>query len=385
MAKKNELAKLTSIFGAVDKMNPDASILEDNNLSTVDEWISTGCYALNAIISGSLYKGIPKGRITGFAGPSMSGKTFIINKCIANAQKDGYIAAIWDSEVAVDKKGAVGVGVNPAKVKHYPVESVEDCRNQICATLDGLIKYNENLEEKDKMKLIISIDSLGNLASSKELKDAEAGKDATDTGTRAKAIKSMMRVLTYKAAKAKVPILFSNHIYEGMEMFPSLVKTQSGGKGPIYLASVLVQLSTRNEKTSENDGAVALANSHNISGVTLGALTIKNRFVPSFLKTELYLNFKTGLDPYAGLFELAEAFEVIKKAEKGYNFLFKGVSIGKKKEFEKSKEVWDKVMPDLEKVLNEKLCYGGGDSEEIEKIIDELEDDEDPNYVTDNE
>ena len=160
-------------------------------------------------------------------------------------------------------------------------------------------------------------------------------------------------------------------------MFPSLVKTQSGGKGPIYLASVLVQLSTRNEKTSENDGAVALANSHNISGVTLGALTIKNRFVPSFLKTELYLNFKTGLDPYAGLFELAEAFEVIKKAEKGYNFLFNGESIGRKKEFEKSKEVWEKIMPVLEKVLNEKLCYGGGgDSEDIATEIEELEDEE---------
>jgi len=190
-------------------------------------------------------------------------------------------------------------------------------------------------------------------------------------------IKSMMRVLTYKAAKAKVPILFSNHIYEGMEMFPSLVKTQSGGKGPIYLASVLVQLSTRNEKTSDNDGVVALANSHNISGVTLGALTIKNRFVPSFLKTELYLNFKTGLDPYAGLFELAEAFEVIKKAEKGYSYLFNGESIGRKKEFEKSKEVWDKVMPTLENVLNEKLCYGGGgDSDDIADEIEELESEE---------
>ena len=188
MAKKNDLSKMTAIFGAVDKMNPDASTLEDNNLSTVDEWISTGCYALNAIISGSLYKGIPRGRITGFAGPSMSGKTFIINKCIANAQKDGYIGVIWDSEVAVDKKGAVGVGVDPGRVKHYPVESVEDCRNQISTFLDAVIKQNENTEEKDRQKFIISIDSLGNLASSKELKDAEAGKDATDTGTRAKCL-----------------------------------------------------------------------------------------------------------------------------------------------------------------------------------------------------
>lgn len=363
---KNELSGLKDIFKSVDDLNPDAAVLDAATLSTAEDWIDTGSYALNAIISGSMYKGIPSGRITGFAGPSMAGKTLIMNKIMANAQKKGYIPVIWDSEVAVDKKSAEGAGMDTSRVKYYPVETIEDCRNQMCAFLDNVIKA-----DNPDLKFIVAIDSLGNLASSKEIKDAAAGKEAADVGQRAKAIKSMMRILTYKAAKAKVPILFSNHIYEGMEMFPTLVKTQSGGKGPIYLASVLVQLSTRNEKSSENPNEESVAIAHNISGVTLGALTVKNRFVPSYLKTELYLNFKTGLDKHAGLFEIAEAFGVIEKP--GRTVLYKGESLGYRKDLEKDPKFWEKIMPDLENTLQEKLCYGTASSVEIEEEVDNIE------------
>lgn len=352
MAKKTDsLAGLKDIFKSVDSLNPDAAILDSSTLSTAEEWIDTGSYALNAIISGSMYKGIPVGRITGFSGPSMTGKTLIMNKIMANAQKKGFVAVIWDSEVAVDKKGAENIGMDSSRTKYYPVETIEDCRNQIGTFLDNVIKVDD-----PDLKFIVSIDSLGNLASAKEIRDAGAGKDASDVGQRAKAIKSMMRVLTYKAAKARVPILFSNHVYDSMEMFPTLVKTQSGGKGPVYLASVLVQLSTKNEKTSENPNEQSIAISHNISGVTLGALTTKNRFVPSFLKTELYLNFKTGLDQHAGLFDIALAFGVIEKPTR--TIIYKGESLGYRKDLEKNQDFWDKIMPDLEKILLDKLCYG---------------------------
>jgi hypothetical protein len=256
--------------------------------------------------------------------------------------------------------------MDTTRVKYYPVETIEDCRNQMCAFLDNVIKA-----ENPDLKFIVAIDSLGNLASAKEIKDTTAGKEASDVGQRAKAIKSMMRTLTYKAAKAKVPILFSNHIYEGMEMFPTLVKTQSGGKGPIYLASVLVQLSTRNEKSSENPNEESVAISHNISGVTLGAMTVKNRFVPSYLKTELYLNFKSGLDKHTGLFEIAEAFGVIEKP--GRTVMYKGESLGYRKDLEKDPKFWEKIMPDLEKALQDKLCYGTSSSVDIEEEVNNID------------
>jgi len=365
---KNELDNLKDIFKSVDALNPDAEILDASTLSTADDWIDTGSYALNAIISGSVYKGIPSGRITGFAGPSMAGKTLIMNKIMANAQKKGYIPVIWDSEVAVDKKSAQNVGMDTSRVKYYPVETIEDCRNQMCTFLDNVIKARESNPD---LKFIATIDSLGNLASAKEIKDAASGKEAADVGQRAKAIKSMMRVLTYKAAKAKVPVLFSNHVYEGMEMFPTLVKSQSGGKGPIYLASVLVQLSTRNEKTADNPEEQSVAIAHNISGVTLGALTVKNRFVPNYLKTELYLNFKTGLNKHTGLFDIAEAFKVIEKP--GRTVMYKGESLGYRKDLENNPEFWTKIMPDLEQALQENLCYGKSSASEIEEEVDNIE------------
>jgi RecA/RadA recombinase len=364
--KKDELAHLKDIFASVDKLNPDAAVLDESTLSSADDWIDTGSYALNAIISGSLYKGIPGGRITGFAGPSMAGKTLIINKCLANAQKKGYIPVIWDSEVAVNKKSAQGAGMDTTRVKYYPVETIEDCRNQMCVFLDNVIKA-----DNPDYKFIIAIDSLGNLASAKEIKDATTGKEAADVGQRAKAIKSMMRTLTYKAAKARVPVLFSNHIYEGMEMFPTLVKSQSGGKGPVYLASVLVQLSTRNEKNSENPDEASVALSHNISGVTLGALTVKNRFVPAYLKTELYLNFKTGLDKHTGLVEIAEAMGVLEKP--GRTYIFNGESVGYRKDFEKDLKFWERILPSLETALQEKLCYGTSASVELQEEVDNIE------------
>jgi len=371
---KNKLDEYSDVFSGIDKLNPDAETLDASTLSVSDGTISTGCYALNAIISGSLYGGVHVGRFTGFIGPSQCGKTYIINKCIANAQKDGYIGLIFDSEIAVDKKSAESVGCDPKKIKYYPVDTLEDCRNQICTFLDAVIKSNEeNPNNKERNKFIISIDSLGNLSSAKELKDIAENKEVSDMGSRSKVVKSLFKSITYKAAKARVPILFSNHIYDDpTKLYPSIVKTQNGGKGPVYLSSVLVQFNITTEKIADNPNEQSIVIAHTVSGTTLGSLTIKNRFIPAFLKTELYLNFKTGLDPYAGLFDLAVSFNVIKKIGKTYEF--NGESLGFKKNIVKNADIWEKVMPELEKVLQDKLKYGGEASSVIADIVGDVDD-----------
>ena len=293
--------QLLKVFEKLDKLNPEAKILTDSALSIVNEWVDTGCMVLNSIISGSLYKGVPKGRITGFSGPSQAGKTFIINKILANAQKMGMMPVIFDTEVAIDRSSTEGVGLDPSHVKYVPVQTVEECRNQIATFLNSVI------DAKMEGKFIISIDSLGNLASQKEITDAEKGKTAMDMGLRAKGLKAMMRNLTFLTAKAGVTILFSNHTYDDpAALFPSLIKNQSGGKGPVYLSSVLVQLAKRDEKHDKDDAAdEKLPEANKYSGTTLRALTVKNRFIPPFLQCEMYLNYKNGLDKYTGLKELA--------------------------------------------------------------------------------
>ena len=347
------------VFDKLEKLNPEAKFLSESALSTVNDWVDTGCMVLNSIISGSLYGGVPVGRITGFAGPSAAGKTYIINKILANGQKKGMIPVIFDTEAAIDASSTTGVGLNPDSVKYVPVQTVEECRNQISAFLDSVI------EAKMQGKFIMSIDSLGNLASQKEREDAEKGKTAMDMGTRAKGLKSMMRLLTFKAAQAGVTILFSNHTYDDpAAMFPTLVKNQSGGKGPVYLASVLVQLAKRDEKHDKNnDDDEILPEANKVSGTTLRALTTKNRFVPPFLEGEIYLNFKKGLDKYSGLKEMAVNHGVIEQT--GSTFLLPsgkdgipGQKLGYYKNWKSDEKLWEEtILPKLEAVLQEQYSY----------------------------
>ena len=342
------------VFEALDKLNPDASLLSDTSLSKVDDWFDTGCMVLNSITSGSLYGGIPKGRITGFSGPSMCGKSYIMNKILGNAQKKGIVPVVFDTEIAVDDSSARNVGLDPEKTKYVPVNTVGECRNQIFALLDSIEKQGYN------GKFIISIDSLGNLAADKEIEDAEKGKTSADMGLRAKSLKSMMRVLTYKAAKTGTTILFSNHTYEDpTSMYPTLVKLQSGGKGPVYLASVLVQLAAKNEKQNTDDiDDEMITEAKNFSGSTLRALTVKNRFIPPFLECEMYLNFRTGLDKYAGLRDLAVNHGVIQ--QNGATFaLNDGTKLGYYKNWKKDITLWDeKILPKVEESLKSKYKYG---------------------------
>ena len=351
---------IKSIFNELDKLNKDSTMLSDNTLSVVDDWIDTGSYALNAICSGSLYKGIPVGRITGLAGPSGCGKTLLMLKIMANAQKKGMIPVIWDSEAAADRQTAENLGCNADEIKYCPIDTVEDCRNQILSFLDKIIE-----DESLHGKFIIGLDSLGNLASKKELEDALSNKNASDMGLRAKVIKSMMRTMTYKCAQAKVPFIFSNHIYDDpASMFPSLIKNQGGGKGPTYLASLMVQMGMKQEKSdSKTDEAELLPIANKVKGITLSAMTTKNRFVPPFLKTELYVNFLTGVSKYAGLKELAVAFGVIEQT--GATYQFNGEKIGYAKTWENDPEFWNKCIPELENVLQTKLKYNKDELGEI--------------------
>lgn len=347
------------VFKSLDKMNPDATILSDSALSNVTDYIDTGCMVLNSIISGSLHGGVPVGRITGLTGPSQTGKTFIINKILAQAQKKGMYPVIFDTESAIDECSTTGVGLDPDNVKYVPVHAVESCRNQISTFLDSVIETGQ------QGKFIISIDSLGNLASQKELDDVEKGKTAADMGLRAKGLKSMMRILTYKAAKAGVTILFSNHTYEDPgAMFPTLVKQQSGGKGPVYLSSVLVQLARRDEKQdASRDADEMLPEANKYSGVTLRALTVKNRFVPPFLQCEMYLNYKTGLDKYSGLKELAVNHKIITQSGSTYSLnVEEGLperKLGYYKNWSKDYQLWDEtIIPALEEKLSLAYRYG---------------------------
>ena len=345
-------------FAKLQKLNSNATTLEKNTLSNVTEWIDTGCLVLNSILSGSLYGGVPKGRITIFAGDSGCGKTFILNKILAHAQQKGMVPVIFDTEVAVENEGAENVGLDTSNVKYVPVDTVESCRNQIMTFLDEVEK-----EPELHGKFIISINSLGNLASEKEINDAGANKGAMDMGLRAKQLKSMMRIITYKAAVTGTTVIASNHTYaDPGALHPTLVKQQAGGSGPVYMASILVQMAAKKEKTDAgNTNDEALTESRNYSGVTLRMLTVKNRFIPAFLQGEAYLNFKTGLEKYSGLKDIAVSHGIIQQNGSTYSMGEK--KLGYYKNWRNDEETWSNVLPKLESSISEKYRYGKSLSE----------------------
>lgn len=359
--KKNEeevevkTGNIKDAFDVLSDLNPEAAFLDDGSLSSVNDWIDTGSLALNAIISGSLYGGVPMGRLTGFVGPESCGKTLMVNKIMANAQnKKGMHVAYFDTEGALDENTAKRLGCDTSKIKHVPSEVTEDCRNQIVKFLDIVI------EKGLQGKVLLAIDSLGNLITAQEKKKIQEGSDTPDMGNRAKALKSMMRAITHAAAKANCPVIFTNHIYDDpSQLHPTAIKKQAGGSGPLYMASVIVQMAKKAERAEDSKNKDSNTEttllSKGINGLTLRALTTKNRFVTPFLEIEMYLNFRTGLNKYSGLVEMAEGYGVIEK--NGHRYVFNGENLGFFKEWKDNEEIWAKILPVLEQKLQDGLAF----------------------------
>lgn len=359
---------LDKAFDSIDDMNEDASLLSESALSEVHDWISTDCYALNAIMSGSVYKGVPAGRVTVFYGLPATGKTMLVNKIIANGQKKGYSrVAYFDSEVALDKMVAERLGCDITKIKHVPVETIEQCKIQLINLLNKFIDVGA------KRKLIVVIDSLGNLSSEKEFSDVEKDKSAGDMGLRAKVLSSLMRMLTYRAAKIEAPVLCTNHIYENpSEMYPSLVKKQAGGLKPLFIASMLVQLSVTNQRADEDKNGLRSAISDKVTGINLRALTAKNRFIPPFLTAEnININFKTGISKYMGLLDLAIKYGIL--VEDGLSYSFDGTNVGRASKIEDNAEFWENgPLKKLDEVMQKDLTYSNEKYKDLKAEVEKL-------------
>ena len=352
--------EIDAALDSIDKINPFATYLSDSTLSRVGGWIDTGSYVLNAIVSGSIHGGIPKGRVTMMGGESMTGKTLFVQKILANAQKEGLIPVIFDTENAVDPEGSERMGLDVSKVKYVPCITIEQTRN-------ALFKFLTAVKEKGlEGKFIIAIDSLGNLQS--ELEHSRMGKDSmsSDMGTKARAMKSLMQTCTNLGATTQTTILCTNHVYDDpTAMFPSIEKNMPGGKSIIYLPSVTIQLA---RKPMKSDGgktmdAETAVGQKNYAGILIRALTRKNRFIKQYLQGEMFLSFQTGLDRYYGLLDLAVGVGAVIQTGSTYT-LPDGKKIGYYKNFRKDKDLWENtILPVLEERIKKEWSYSSFDGD----------------------
>jgi RecA/RadA recombinase len=191
----------------------------------VDRYIDTGSYTLNALLSGSIYKGLPGNKITALAGESSTGKTYftlgVVNQFLKDNPTGGVI--FFESESAITKKMLLDRGIDIARLVIVPVATVQQFRHQALVVLE---KYMED-KEADRRPLLICLDSLGMLSTTKEMEDSTEGKETKDM-TRAAILKAAFRVLTLKLGRAKVPMVVTNHTYDVIgSMYPQ--KEMGGG------------------------------------------------------------------------------------------------------------------------------------------------------------
>jgi len=350
---------LGGVLNTINKNGTFAGFLSDDKISNIEEFIDTGSYALNAIIGGSVHYGIPRGRVVGLVGPQGCGKSLLCCNIVKDAQDKGYTVYYIDTENAITDVMISNMGGDPdtvVKINDNIIESVQtNAANILKATIDfnkDVDKWNEeNPSEEPKAyeKCLIIIDSLGNLMTEKELQNSLSGDVASDMGLRAKQLGSMLRVITNLSAQAKSPVVFSNHIYSNPgQMYPSIIQNQSGGMKPLYVSSVIVQLSQTLTKISDDKNSEHSSISQKTTGRNLRALTTKNRFVVSELETNLKLNYRTGLDRYSGLLDLAVAVGFIKRA--GSTYLLGEDKLGYASSFDKP-EFWDQHLNELDKLI----------------------------------
>ena len=211
----------------------------------VDSFVDTGSYVFNALLSGSLNGGLPKNKITAIAGESATGKTyFALGMCKQFLDDNPEILVIYfESESAISKDMIEARGIDSNRIV-IVVVTVQEFRLQAISILD---KYLETPEDK-RPPMMMCLDSLGMLSTTKEIEDTAEGKETRDM-TRGQVVKGAFRVLTLKLGRAGVPMIVTNHTYDVIgSMFPQ--KEMGGGSGLKY-AFLLSSTYLRKKKKME--------------------------------------------------------------------------------------------------------------------------------------
>ena len=328
--------------------NEFASLVDDGIFGgDVENFIDTGSYVFNALLSGSLYGGLPANKITAIAGESATGKTFftlgLVKRFLDMNPKAGVI--YFESESALTSEMLKERGIDVSRVIHMPVSTVEEFRHQAVKILE---KYGE--ESEPRPPLMMCLDSLGMLSTTKEMQDI-----SDDTGkrdmTKAQVIKGAFRVLTLMLAKVNVPFIVTNHVYDQIgTMFPT--KVMGGGSAMQYAASSIVFLSKRKEK----DGTEVIGN-------IIHCKMQKSRMTKENKMVDVLLTYKDGLSKYYGLLEMGEAAGLLKKVSTRYELPDGSKLYGKQILKDPEKYFTEDFLNQLDNYAKIEYTYGRTDEE----------------------
>jgi RecA/RadA recombinase len=270
------------------------------------DWVSTGNYALNYLISGYFDRGVPLGKVTVFAGESGAGKSYICSgNLIKAAQAQGIYPILIDSENALDEKWlhALGVDTSEGKLLKLNMAMIDD----VAKTIHEFMGEYKAMAEEDRPKVLFVIDSLGMLLTPTDVNQFEAGDLKGDMGRKPKALTALVRNCVNMFGAANVGLVATNHTYASQDMFDPDDKI-SGGQGFIYASSIVVAMRKLKLKTDADGNKTTTVN-----GIRAACKIMKTRYAKPFESVQVEIPYETGMSPYSGLVDLFEAKNMLKK------------------------------------------------------------------------
>jgi len=334
------------------------------------DWISTGNYALNYLVSGDFNKGIPLGKVTVFAGESGAGKSYFASgNIIKNAQEQDIFVVLIDSENALDEAWlqALGVDTDPAKLLKLSLCMIDD----VAKTISTFMIDYKAMAEEDRPKVLFVIDSLGMLLTPTDVKQFEAGDMKGDLGRKPKALTSLVRNTVNMIGAYNVGIIATNHTYASQDMFDPDDKI-SGGQGFIYASSIVVAMRKLKLKEDADGNKVT-----DVKGIRAACKVMKTRYAKPFEAVQVKIQYETGMNPYSGLTDLAEKQGLLTKQGNRLKYLPKGAEEGEeilmfRKAWEKNTDgALDTLMADIS--AEDEAIYDDIDAKPTTENIEAME------------
>ena len=334
------------------------SVLSESEFFTAKEMVKTDVPMLNVALSGDMDGGLAPG-LTVLAGPSKHFKTsFALKMAAAYLKADPEaVMLFYDSEFGSPQSYFEVFGIDVTRVLHTPITNVEELKFDLIGQL-------ENLDRGDKV--IIVIDSIGNLASKKELEDAMNEKSVADM-SRAKALKGLFRMTTPYLTMKNIPLLAVNHTYKEIGLFPKDIV--GGGTGIYYSADNIWILGRRQNKTGTE-----------VTGYDFIINVDKSRYVKEKSKIPISVSWEGGIEQYSGLLEVALAGGFVIKPSNGWYQKVDtetGEAVeGKYREKEtKTLDFWEDILHNskFKDFVKKQYSIGHATTMDLDAILEEVE------------
>jgi len=270
------------------------------------DWISTGSYALNYLISGDFHKGVPLGKVTVFAGESGAGKSyFCAGNIVKHAQDQGIFVVLIDSENAFDESWlhALDVDTSEEKLLKLNMSMIDD----VAKTISTFMSDYKSMAEEDRPKVLFVVDSLGMLLTPTDIDQFNKGDMKGDMGRKPKQLTALVRNTVNMIGSCNVGLVCTNHTYASQDMFDPDDKI-SGGQGFIYASSIVVAMKKMKLKEDEAGNKIS-----EVRGIRAGCKVMKTRYAKPFEGVQVKIPYETGMNPYSGLVELFEKKGLLEK------------------------------------------------------------------------